>query len=41
MDHNLRFFDIAANLSDDQFDGTYHDKKYHDCDIEEVIQRSK
>ena len=28
-----RFFDIAANLSDHQFNGEYHGKKYHEGDV--------
>ena len=34
------FFDIAANLCDDEFKGIYHDKKYHDVDIDEVLKRA-
>lgn len=39
-DPDVRFFDIAANLSHQNFQGIYSDKKYHDEDLEEVIQRS-
>lgn len=35
----LRFFDIAANLSHQNFEGVYSDKKYHDEDLEAVISR--
>lgn len=44
MDPNKKdsflFFDIAANLCDEQFQGIYHNKKYHDDDTDEVISRS-
>ena len=33
--------DIAANLTDDMFNGVYHDKKRHEGDIGAVIDRSK
>ena len=36
---NVRFFDIAANLSDSQFKGKYFGKKHHDSDFEDVIER--
>ena len=35
------FIDISANLTDDMFDGVYHDKRRHDCDLEQVIERAK
>ena len=35
------FFDIAANMCDDEFQGIYHDKKYHESDIDEVLERAK
>lgn len=38
--NNLRFFDIAANLCDDQFKGIYYDKKHHESDIDDVIERA-
>ena len=34
------FFDIAANLCSEQFQGIYHDKKYHETDVDEVIERA-
>ena len=34
------FFDIAANLSDGQFAGEYFGKKYHESDLEAVIERA-
>lgn len=36
----LQFFDIAANLTDHQFEGVYHGKKYHDSDVLDVIERA-
>jgi TatD DNase family protein len=35
------FIDIAANLTDDMFQGTYHEKKRHESDLELVIERAK
>ena len=35
------FIDIAANLSDEMFKGVYHDKKRHEPDLGEVIERAK
>ena len=37
----FEFFDIAANMCDDEFQGIYHDKKYHESDIDEVLERAK
>lgn len=37
---NFELFDIAANLSDESFQGIYHGKKYHEDDTDEVIQRA-
>ena len=37
----FRFFDIAANLADGQFSGTYNGKQYHESDIDDVIQRAR
>lgn len=37
----IRFFDIAANLADRQFYGEYYDKKFHECDVDHVIQRAQ
>lgn len=39
--NKLRFFDIAANLCDDQFKGQYYDKKHHDSDVDDVIKRAE
>ena len=36
-----QFFDIAANMCDEEFQGIYHDKKYHESDIDEVLERAK
>ncbi|CAD8147016.1 unnamed protein product [Paramecium pentaurelia] len=36
----FRFFDIAANLTDDQFYGIYHHKKYHQPDYKDVMKRA-
>jgi TatD DNase family protein len=35
------FIDIAANLTDDMFEGIYHDKKRHESDLGLVIERAK
>lgn len=35
-----KFYDIAANLTDHQFDGKYHGKKVHEADRHEVIERA-
>lgn len=35
------FIDIAANLTDDMFQGTYHEKKRHESDLGLVIERAK
>jgi hypothetical protein len=32
-----KFYDIAANLTDDQFGGKYYDKQAHHDDRKEVI----
>ena len=37
----FEFFDIAANMCDEEFQGIYHDKKYHESDVEEVLERAK
>ena len=34
------FFDIAANLCDEQYQGIYHNHKYHEDDTDEVINRA-
>ena len=34
------FFDIAANLCSEEFQGIYHEKKYHETDVDEVIERA-
>ena len=36
----LRFFDIAANLTDSQFRGEYYDKRTHAEDVDRVIARA-
>ena len=36
----FRFFDIAANLCDSQFQGMYYGKKYHESDVDCVIERA-
>ena len=38
---NLKFFDIAANLSDEKFNGIYFGKKHHPDDLPNVIKRSE
>jgi TatD DNase family protein len=37
---SYKLFDIAANLCDEKFKGIYNGKKYHDEDVDEVIQRA-
>lgn len=37
----FKFFDIAANMCDDEFQGIYHDKKYHEPDVDDVIKRAQ
>lgn len=42
MQPNTRtFYDIAANLTDDQFSGKYYDKQSHHDDRKEVIERAR
>ena len=41
ISENIKFFDIAANLCDDEFEGIYHEKKYHESDITEVLARAE
>lgn len=36
----LKYFDIAANLCDNQFSGKYHSKKHHAPDHKVVIDRA-
>lgn len=36
----FKFFDIAANLSDDQFYGKYYKKQVHEADHDSVIERA-
>jgi TatD DNase family protein len=36
----LRFYDIAANLTDNQFKGFYFGKQRHTPDLEHVLKRS-
>ena len=35
-----RFYDIAANLADGMFQGHYHGKQAHPCDLEHVLKRA-
>jgi TatD DNase family protein len=35
------FIDIAANLTDDMFQGVYHEKKRHESDLGDVIERAR
>ena len=37
---NLKFFDVAANLSDDMFKGIYNGKQFHQGDFDHVIKRA-
>lgn len=36
-----RLFDIAANLCDEKFKGIYNGKKYHENDVDFVLERAK
>jgi TatD DNase family protein len=37
----MKLIDIGVNLSDDMFQGTYNDKKYHESDIDDVLARAR
>jgi hypothetical protein len=37
----FKLFDIAANLSDEKYQGIYNGKKYHEDDTLEVIRRAE
>lgn len=37
----IRLFDIAANLSDQVYEGLYHSKRSHPPDLEHVISRAE
>lgn len=39
-DGDIQFFDIAVNLSDDQFRGIYNDKQKHPDDTAAVLRRA-
>ena len=41
MSSRIRLFDIAANLSDKSYQGTYNKKTHHKGDVLEVISRAK
>ena len=34
------FIDIAVNLTDEMFEGSYHGKKHHEPDAATVLERS-
>lgn len=36
----LKYADIGINLGDSVFQGIYHGKKAHECDLKDVIQRA-
>lgn len=38
--HPLKYVDIGINLGDSVFQGIYHGKKAHECDLKDVIQRA-
>ncbi|CAK67449.1 unnamed protein product (macronuclear) [Paramecium tetraurelia] len=40
INSKLRLFDIAVNLTDDQFYGMYHHQKYHKPDYKDVLKRA-
>jgi len=33
--------DIGVNLLDDMFFGVYNNKKYHECDLQQVLERAQ
>ncbi|GFZ50121.1 Deoxyribonuclease Tat-D [Saitozyma sp. JCM 24511] len=37
----MKFADIAVNLTDPQFEGTYHGRQKHSSDLEAVVSRAK
>jgi TatD DNase family protein len=41
LNKSFKLFDIAANLCDEKFNGKYNGKKYHDEDVDEVIDRAQ
>ncbi|CEP60642.1 3'-5'-exodeoxyribonuclease LALA0_S01e15632g [Lachancea lanzarotensis] len=41
MSPALKFYDIGVNLTDPMYQGIYNGKKYHECDIKNVLHRAK
>lgn len=41
MAQALRFYDVGLNLTDPMYQGIYHGKKYHECDIKQVLKRAQ
>ncbi|SCV01273.1 LANO_0F10968g1_1 [Lachancea nothofagi CBS 11611] len=41
MSQALKYYDIGLNLSDPMYQGIYHGKKYHECDIKHLLHRAK
>lgn len=37
----LRYYDIGFNITDQMFQGKYHHKQCHDCDIPQVLERCR
>ena len=37
----MRFADIAVNLADPMFEGSYHGKQKHPSDLEAVVERAR
>lgn len=37
---SAKYYDIGFNLTDDMFRGIYHAKKYHECDIPNILNRA-
>ncbi|SCV04468.1 LAME_0H18668g1_1 [Lachancea meyersii CBS 8951] len=37
----FKFYDIGLNLTDPMYQGIYNGKKYHECDIKNVLHRAK
>lgn len=37
----MSFIDIGFNITDDMYQGIYHNKKYHDCDLGIVLERAR
>ena len=38
---SLNFIDIGFNITDEMYQGVYHNKKHHECDLNIVFERAK